>query len=88
MSEHEKTLKIVTNLDRPAIEARLAGVREAAQAAGLAELAALLGGFEGSPREQIAKCVGDGQKWLAGKSDHGGLRAQLDLVELNLKNLT
>ena len=59
MSEHQKTLKIVTNLDRAAIEARLAEVRAAAQTAGLAELAALLGGFEGTPREQIAQCVGN-----------------------------
>ena len=88
MSEHQKTLKIVTNLDRPAIEARLAEVRAAAQTAGLAELAALLGGFEGTPREQIAQCVGNAQKWLSGKSDHGDLKAQIDLVELNLKNLS
>lgn len=88
MSEHQKTLKIVTNLDRPAVEARLAGVRNAAQAAGLADLAALLAGFDGAPREQIAERVAKAQKWLASKSGHGDLKAQLDLLELNLPNLS
>ena len=88
MSEHQKTLKMVTTLNRPALEARLAEVRNAAQAAGLADLAALLAGFEGTSREQIAECVGKAQKSLAGKSGHGDLKAQLDLVELNLPNLT
>jgi len=88
MSEHQKTLKIVKDLDRPAIEARLGAVRGAAQAAGLADLAALLAGFEGAPHDQIAQCVGNAQKWLAGTSAHGDLKAQLDLVELNLPNLT
>lgn len=87
MSEHQKTLKIVKNLDRAAVEARLAGVRDAAQAAGLAELAALLADIEGAPRERIAERVAKAQKWLAAKSAHGDLQAQLDLVELNLPNL-
>ena len=43
MSMHDKTLKLVTNLDRAGIEARLAEVRSAAKGKNLAELAALRG---------------------------------------------
>lgn len=37
MSMHDKTLKLVTNLDRAGIEARLAEVRSAAMGKDLAE---------------------------------------------------
>ena len=47
MSIHDKTLKLVTNLDRAAIEARLADVRKAAQAANLADVVGALAGIRG-----------------------------------------
>ena len=53
MATHEKTLKLVTNLDRKAIEERLAAVRNAAQSAGLADVAGLLSGLEGKSRADI-----------------------------------
>jgi hypothetical protein len=87
MSMHDKTLKLVTNLDRGGIEARLAEVRSGAQSANLVELAALLNGIEGMPRAQIAERVQQGLKSLRGKSEHGALSALLELVELNLPNL-
>ena len=87
MSMHEKTLKFVTNLDRSAIEAKLAEVRGAAQAANLSELAALFSGIEGMPRAQIETRVKNALKWLADKPQHTGIGAQLELVELNLPNL-
>ena len=40
----DKTLRMVTNLDRAAIEGKLAEVRNAAQSANLAELAAMFAG--------------------------------------------
>jgi hypothetical protein len=87
MSMHEKTLKLVTNLERPAIEARLADVRKAAQAAGLADVAGLLGGIEGAPRSQMEEKVKGALKALISKPEHKSLHAQLELVEINLPNL-
>lgn len=87
MSTHDKTLKLVTNLDRGAIEARLAEVRAKAQAANLAELASLFAGIEGMPRAQMETRVKNAIKWLADKPQHQGITAQLELVELNLPNL-
>ncbi len=87
MSSHEKTLKLVTNLDRAAVEARLAEVRKAAEAKNLAELAGMFKGIEGMPRAQMETRVKNALKWLLGKAEHQGLHAQLELVELNLPNL-
>jgi len=87
MSSHEKTLKLVTNLDRAAIEQRLAAVRNAAQTSNLGELAAMFNGIEGMPRAQMESKVKSALKWLAGKPEHQSLAAQLELVEINLPNL-
>jgi hypothetical protein len=83
----DKTMKLVTNLDRPAIEERLSQVRAAAQKKGLGDLANMFAGVEGMPRAQMEQRVHNAQKWLAGKTEHGEIAALLDLVEMNLKNL-
>jgi hypothetical protein len=87
MSSHEETLKLVTNLDRAAVEARLADIRNGAQAAGLAEAAQLLAHAPGAPRAELEQKVRDALKLLAGKPEHKALLAQLELVEINLPNL-
>ncbi len=87
MSDEDKTVRLVRNLDRGAIEAKLAEVRAQAQAAGLAELAAMFNGVEGMPRAQIQASVASALKWLADKPAHQKITAQLELVELNLPNL-
>jgi hypothetical protein len=87
MNLHDKTLKLVTNLDRTAIEARLADVRKAAQAAGLGDVVAALGGIEGLPRAQVEERLKSALKSLATKPEHKGLSAQLELVEINTPNL-
>ena len=87
MTSHEKTLKLVTNLDRGAVEGRLAELRKAAQSSQLGGLAALLEGVEGMPRAQLEARVKDALKWLSDKPQHKGLFAQLELIELNLPNL-
>jgi len=87
VSDQDKTLKLVTNLKRGAIEKRLGEARSAAQAAGFSEVAQMLDGIEGSPKAQMEQKVRDALKWLAGKPDHGGIVALLELVELNLPNL-
>jgi len=87
MSEHQKTLKIVTNLDRAAIEKRLDALQTIAQAAGRVDVAALLDGCAGAPRTQLEQKIRGAQKALAGTAGHAELKAQLELVELNLPNL-
>ncbi len=84
---YEKTLKLVTNLDRGAVEAKIAEIRDSARSSQLAELASLLAGVEGLPRAQIETRVKSALKWLADKPQHKSLLAQLELVELNLPNL-
>ena len=83
----DKTVRMVTNLDRGAIEGKLAEVRSAAQAANLAELAAMFQGVEGMPKAQMEQRVKNAIKWLAGKPQHARMTTDLELVELNLKNL-
>ena len=87
MGNEDKTLRMVTNLDRGAIEGKLGEVRKAAQSKNLAELASIFAGVEGMPRAQIETRVGNALKWLADKPQHQQITAQLELVELNLKNL-
>jgi hypothetical protein len=86
-SESEKTMKLVTNLDRKAIEGKLAEVRSAALAANLKELADTFNGVEGMPRAQIEQKVKNALKWLADKPQHNRIASQLELIGLNLPNL-
>jgi len=87
MSSHEETLKLVTNLDRAAIEARLAEVCNAAQAAGLAEVAQQLADAPGKSRAELEQRIRGALRLLAGKPERKALLAQLELVEINLPNL-
>jgi hypothetical protein len=84
---NEPTMKLVTNLDRAAIEAKLREVAAEAQAAGLGDLAKTFTGIEGMPKAQIEQRVNNAAKWLADKPQHMKLAATLDLVGMNLKNL-
>jgi hypothetical protein len=87
MSDDEKTMKLVTNLDRKAIEGKLAQVRSDAQSANLKELADMFNGIDGMPRAQIEQKVKNALKWLADKPQHNRIASQLELVGLNLPNL-
>ncbi|HTQ78006.1 MAG TPA: hypothetical protein VMI15_08270 [Burkholderiales bacterium] len=84
---HEPTMKLVTNLDRAAIEAKLQEVGSAAAAAGLTDLAKMFIGIQGMPAAQIEQRVSSATKWLADKPEHVKLASILDLVGMNLKNL-
>ena len=83
----DKTVRMVTNLDRKAIEGKLADVRKAAQSSNLSELASMFLGVEGMPRAQIEQRVKNALQWLADKPQHNRIATDLELVELNLKNL-
>ena len=84
---YEKTLKLVTNLDRGAVEAKIAEIRDTARSGQLTELASLLAGVEGLPRAQMEARVKSALQWLTDKPQHKSLLARLELVELNLPNL-
>ena len=84
---NEPTMKLVTNLDRAAIEANLREVGSAAAAAGLTDLAKMFKGIEGLPAAQIEQRVNSATQWLADKPQHLKLSALLELVGMNLKNL-
>jgi hypothetical protein len=86
-ADEEKTMKLVTNLDRSAIEGKLAQVRSEAQSANLKELADMFNGIEGMPRAQIETKVKNALQWLADKPQHNRIASQLELVGLNLPNL-
>ena len=83
----DKTVRMVTNLDRKAIEGKLADVRKAAQSSNLNELATMFAGVEGMPKAQIESRVKNALKWLADKPQHQRMATDLELVEVNLKNL-
>lgn len=83
----DRTMKIVTNLDRAGIEQMLVEARSLAQAKSLPELASLFNGVEGMPRAQIEQRIGNALKWLADKPEHMAISAQLEMIELNLRNL-
>ena len=85
--DEEKTLKLVTNLDRKAIEAKLAQVRTEAAQANLKELSDMFAGVEGMPRAQIEQKVKSALKWLSDKPQHNRISSTLELVGLNLPNL-
>jgi hypothetical protein len=87
MADDERTLKLVKNLDRKAIEAKLTQVRIDAQSANLKELADLFNGVEGMPRAQIETKVKNALRWLADKPQLNRIASQLELVGLNLPNL-
>ena len=87
MGEEEKTLRMVTNLDRAAIEAKLAQVRRDAQSENLKELADMFNGVEGMPRAQIETKVQNALRWLADRPQHHRIASQLELVGINLPNL-
>jgi len=86
-ADHEKTMRLVTNLDRKAIEARLAQVREDALSANLREPADMCHGIEGMPRVQIEQKGKNALKWLTDKPQLNRIASQLELVGLNLPNL-
>ena len=84
---NEPTMKLVTNLDRAAIEAKLREAGGEAAAAGLTDLAKMFVGIEGMPKAQMEQQVRNAIKWLSDKPQHMKLAATLDLVGMNLKNL-
>jgi hypothetical protein len=87
LSTGDETLRWPTNLDREAIVERLVRVREAAIAAGLAEVAERFAGVETMPSPRIGAAVVAALTWLQDKPEQRAIVTQLEMVAVNLKNL-
>ena len=85
--ESEETLRWPTNLDRAAIEKRIAQARETAAKNSWDELVPLLSDLDGKPAAEIAKKVMAALDWLQTQPEHRAFALQLQMVALNLKNL-
>ena len=87
MASENETLRWPTNLDRAGIEARLAQVRKAAEAAGLPYVAGLFASVETMTPADLGASVVAALTWLQDKPDQRAVTAQLEMVAMNLKNL-
>ncbi|HZE59143.1 MAG TPA: hypothetical protein VE085_01140 [Burkholderiales bacterium] len=85
--ESEETLRWPTNLDRHAIEQRLAQARTTAEKNGWTALLPFLSDIEGKPAAEIAKKVMAALDWLQAQPEQRAFTLQLQMVALNLKNL-
>ena len=85
-SENE-TLRWPTNLDHHAIVLRLVQFREAARAAGLADIAARFDRVEAMPAAQIGAKVIATMTLLQERTDQMHIARQLEMIAMNLKNL-
>ena len=74
---NEPTMKLVTNLDRSAIEAKLREVGGEAAAAGLTDLAKMFIGIDGMPAAQIEQRVHNAIKWLRSEERRVGKECRL-----------
>ena len=87
MAKHDETLRWPTNLNRAGIESRLVQVRDAARAAGLNDVAALLDNPSKMTGAQIGAAVVAALERVQEKNEHGAITTQLEMVAMNLKNL-
>jgi len=87
VAKHDETLRWPTNLNRAGIESRLVQVRDAALAAGLDDVAALLDNPSKMTGAQIGAAVVAALERVQEKNEHGAITTQLEMVAMNLKNL-
>jgi len=87
VSNEYETLRWPTNMDRAAIVAKLAEIREAARSAGHPELAAFFTSVEEMPSPKVGSSVISALTWLEGKPEYVEIGTQLSMVAMNLKNL-
>ena len=85
--EHDRTMQIVTNLDRAGVEQKLAQARQIAEAFSLNDAKAVLANTEGKSAKELQDIIDRAVQVCIGKPEYGRLQDLLELVELNLKNL-
>lgn len=86
-NERDETLRWPTNLNREAINKRLAEVQDMARARNLPQLVSLFADCESMSPAKLATNVISALGWLEGKPEYRYLTMQLEMVALNLKNL-
>jgi hypothetical protein len=87
MSNDDKTVELITNLDRASVEGILQQVVTEAKAHGLDDIVMLLGDFVGMGRADMQKRIALCLESLSDSPEHRVLFSQLELAELNLPNL-
>ncbi len=85
--KEETTLKLLTNLDRPAVERLLTEVRTLAEEQGMTELAAMFADVGGASRADLERKVNDAILQLRGNDAAKLMSANLEMALLNLPNL-
>ena len=85
--EHDRTMQIVTNLDRAGIEKKLGEARQVAEAFNLADAKNQLSNVAGKNAAEIQDIINRAISGIIGKPEYARLQDLLELVELNLKNL-
>jgi hypothetical protein len=87
VSTDYETLRWPTNMDRPAIVAKLVAIREDATAKGAADLARFFVDVEDMASARVGASVISALTWLEGKPEYVAVGTQLSMVAMNLKNL-
>jgi hypothetical protein len=85
--EHDRTMQIVTNLDRTGIEKKLGEARQVAEAFSLDEARDLLSNVNGKSAAELQDIINRAVSGIIGKPEYGRLQDLLELVELNLNNI-
>jgi len=85
--EHDRTMQIVTNLDRTGIEKKLGEARQVAEAFSLDEARDLLSNVSGKSAAELQDIINRAVSGIIGKPEYGRLQDLLELVELNLNNI-
>ncbi|HEX9181327.1 MAG TPA: hypothetical protein VF859_13080 [Burkholderiales bacterium] len=83
----DDTLKMFTNLDRPAIEAKLRDLKFQAASRGLREVTTLLEGADGKDRDQLGAILEACLEMIRPLPESQRMVAELEMVQLNLENL-
>lgn len=83
----DTTLKIFTNLDRPAIEAKLRDLKFQAGSRGLRDVSGLLEGAEGKDRDELEAVLDACLEIIRPLPESQRLVAELEMLQLNLVNL-
>ena len=87
MTDDDKTIELITNLDRASVEGLLQQVATAAKGQGLDDIITLLGDFVGMSSVELGKRIALCLESLSASPEHRALFSQLELAELNLPNL-
>lgn len=83
----DRTMELITNLDRTGVEKVLEQAKQLAEALGLKEVKSLLMNVKGKSPEELQDIINRACNSLIGKSEYQKLQDLLELAELNLPNL-